>query len=50
MVQQLRQRLGGEKRQPWEGEIGDLVRRMVERVSYDGTTGGVSLRLATIDS
>jgi site-specific DNA recombinase len=50
VVQQLRQRLGGEKRQPWEGEIGDLVRRMVERVSYDGTTGGVSLRLATIDS
>src|ERR1700680_3074286 len=50
VVQQLLQWLGGEKRQPWEGEIGDLVRRMVERVSYDGTTGGVSLRLATIDS
>jgi hypothetical protein len=24
--------------------------RSVEGVSYDGTTGGVSLRLATIDS
>jgi site-specific DNA recombinase len=50
VVTQLRLTLGGEKTRPWNGEIADLVHRMVERVSYDGTTGGVSLRLATIDS
>jgi hypothetical protein len=35
VVQQLRQTLGGEKRP--EGEIGDLVRRMVERAHRKAT-------------
>jgi hypothetical protein len=49
VVTQLQQRLGpGPTRKPTEME--DLVRRLVERVSYDGMTGGVQLRLATIDS
>jgi site-specific DNA recombinase len=50
VVTQLGLTVGGEKARPWSGEIGNLVRRMVERVSYDGLTGGVSMRLATIDS
>ena len=49
VVTQLQQRLGeGQTREPSEME--NLVRRLVERVSYDGMTGGVQLRLATIDS
>ena len=48
VVTQLQQRLGAG--QAWaSGEMEDLVRRLVERVSYDGLTGGVQLRLATLD-
>ena len=50
VVTQLRL-LGGERGLAWEpSEMESWVRRLVERVSYDGMTGGVSLQLATIDS
>lgn len=47
VVQQLQRRLGRAPARPLEME--GWIRRLVERVSYDGTTGGVKLRLATID-
>jgi site-specific DNA recombinase len=50
VVAQLQLRLGGGP-SLWEhSEIEGLVRRLVERVTYDGMTGGVQLQLATIDS
>jgi site-specific DNA recombinase len=51
VVTQLRVTMGGKPGNSWKpAEIENLVRRLVERVSYDGITGGVSLRLATIDN
>jgi site-specific DNA recombinase len=50
VLAQLQQQVGG-KAGLWEsGEMKDFVRKLVEHVSYDGITGGVRLRLATIDS
>jgi site-specific DNA recombinase len=49
VVQQLQERLGRKSALGKHPEMEGWVRRLVERVSYDGTTGGVKLRLATID-
>lgn len=51
VLTQLQVRLGGDQAAVGkQGEIETWVRRLVERVSYDGMTGGVRLQLATIDS
>jgi site-specific DNA recombinase len=51
VIAQLRLRLGRERQPVWEDSDREtVVRRLVERVTYDGTTGGVQLRLASVDS
>jgi site-specific DNA recombinase len=50
VIAQLRLRLGRERQPVWEdGDRETVVRRLVERVTYDGATGGVQLRLASVD-
>ena len=50
VITQLRLRLSRESgAQSNSIEIEALVQRLVQRVSYDGLTGGVQLKLATID-
>jgi len=48
VLSQLRRRLGRER--DAAVDVDGLVRRVVERVRYDGLTGGVQLQLARMDS
>jgi site-specific DNA recombinase len=51
VLTQLRLRLGREREAVWQhGAAESLVRRVVERVRYDGLTGAVQLQLLRIDS